>query len=162
MTKYSDHDKALVGTRRLVLKGMTMGAIAAGTTLAGVVGDGVLGAAKAATGPLKFVFVQYQPHTVSAAWGKGIQEVLDIQPGATFQLLDGQAKADVQISLIETAINDGASVIFIQPVDSVAVAPVIKKAKKAGIPVISLNIDSTEPHAAHVEMNHYFGGGLFR
>ena len=88
---------------------------------------------------------------------KLIQEVLSIQTGAAFQLLDGQAKADVQISLMETAINDGVSVIFIQPVDSVALAPSIKKAKRANIPVISLNIDSTEPHAAHVEMNHYDG-----
>ena len=38
-----------------------------------------------------------------------------------------------------------------------ALAPSIAKAKRAGISVITLNIDATEPHAAHVEMNHYFG-----
>jgi ribose transport system substrate-binding protein len=149
------------GSRRAVLKGMTLGALAAGTTLSGVLGADVLtssgGAARAAAGNYKFVFIQFQPHTVSTAWAKGIQEVLSLQTGSTFQLLDGQAKADVQISLMESAINDGASVIFIQPVDSVAVAPVIKKAKRANIPVISLNIDSTEAHAAHVEMNHFDG-----
>jgi ribose transport system substrate-binding protein len=48
-------------------------------------------------------------------------------------------------------------VIFLQPIDSVALAPSIAKAKRAGIPVITLNIDATEAHAAHVEMNHYFG-----
>jgi ribose transport system substrate-binding protein len=159
----TDHDlaKSPDGARRAILKGMTFGALAAGTTLAGIVGGDVLtasgGAARAANAAPKFVFIQYQPHTVSAAWAKGIQEVLSIQTGAAFQLLDGQAKADVQISLMETAINDGVSVIFIQPVDSVALAPSIKKAKRANIPVISLNIDSTEPHAAHVEMNHYDG-----
>src|SRR5207237_1485230 len=35
--------------------------------------------------------------------------------------------------------------------------PEMKNAKDAGIQVITLNIDSTEAHAAHVEMNHYFG-----
>ncbi len=38
-----------------------------------------------------------------------------------------------------------------------ALAPSIAKAKRAGIAVITLNIDATEPHASHVEMNHYFG-----
>jgi ribose transport system substrate-binding protein len=161
MTDHDLHTDSPDGARRAVLKGMTFGALAAGTTLAGVVGGDAFtatrGAARAATAAPKFVFIQYQPHTVSTAWAKGIQEVLSIQTGAAFQLLDGQAKADVQISLMETAINDGVSVIFIQPVDSVALAPSIKKAKRANIPVISLNIDSTEPHAAHVEMNHYDG-----
>jgi ABC-type sugar transport system substrate-binding protein len=58
---------------------------------------------------------------------------------------------------MDTLISQGVNVIFLQPVDSVGVAPSIAKAKRAGISVITLNIDATEPHAAHVEMNHYFG-----
>jgi ribose transport system substrate-binding protein len=65
--------------------------------------------------------------------------------------------ASVQVSLMDTLINQGTSVIFLQPIDSVALAPSIAKAKRAGSAVITLNIDATEPHAAHVEMNHYFG-----
>ena len=151
----------LSGNRREVLKGLTLGAIAAGTTASGILGGGVLtgsqGRANAATKAFKMAFIQYQPHTVSTAWAKGIQEVLSIQPGATFQLLDGQAKADVQLSLMDTVINDKVGAIFVQPVDSVGLAPSIKKATRAGIPVITLNIDSTAEHAAHVEMNHYYG-----
>ena len=149
------------GNRRDVLKSMTLGAIAAGTAATGVLGGGVLtrsqGQARAADKAIKMAFIQYQPHTVSTAWAKGIQEVLSIQPNTTFQLLDGQAKADVQIGLMDTVINDGVNVIFVQPVDSVGIAPSIKKASKKGIPVFTLNIDSTAPHAAHVEMNHYYG-----
>ena len=55
-----------------------------------------------------------------------------------------QSKADVQINLMDTAINQGADAIFLQPVDSVGIGPAIKKARAAGIPVITLNIDSTE------------------
>jgi len=153
--------QSIRGNRRDVLKSMTLGAIAAGTAATGVLGGGVLtrsqGQARAADKAIKMAFIQYQPHTVSTAWAKGIQEVLSIQPDTTFQLLDGQAKADVQISLMDTVINDGVNVIFVQPVDSVGIAPSIKKAGKKGIPVFTLNIDSTAPHAAHVEMNHYYG-----
>ncbi len=84
--------------------------------------------ARAADKAIKMAFIQYQPHTVSTAWANGIQEVLSIQPSTTFQLLDGQSKGDVQISLMDTVINDGVNVIFVQPVDSVVVAPSIKKA----------------------------------
>jgi len=157
-------DKALLtigGNRREVLTGLALGAVAVGTGAAGILGGGVLtgskGRAYAADKAYKMAFIQFQPHTVSTAWAKGIKEVLDIQPGITFQLLDGQAKADVQISLMDTVINDGVNVIFVQPVDSVGIAPSIKKAARAGIPVITLNIDSTAEHAAHVEMNHYYG-----
>jgi ribose transport system substrate-binding protein len=142
-----------MGNRRDVLRGLAIGALAAG----GVIGPAVSGPVLAADKTLTMAFIQFQPHTVSTAWAKGIQEVLSIQPNTEFQLLDGQAKADVQISLMDTVINDGVKVIFVQPVDSVGLAPSIKKATKAGIPVITLNIDSTAQHAAHVEMNHYYG-----
>jgi len=103
------------------------------------------------------VFIPYAPDTVSSAWSQGIAEVLATQQIINYQLLDGQSKVDVQISLMDTAITQGVDAIFLQPVDSVAVGPSIKNAKDAGIPVITLNIDSTEAHASHVEMNHYFG-----
>lgn len=105
----------------------------------------------------KMVFIQIQPHTVSTAWGQGIKEVADVQGNVTFEVLDGQNKADTQISLMDTAISQAVDAIFLQPIDSVGLAPSIIKAKEAGIPVITLNIDATEPHAAHVEMNHYYG-----
>lgn len=116
------------------------------------------GTVRAATdGGGKMAFIQWQPHTVPNAWSKGIQEVLDAQQVFEYQLLDGQNKVEVQVSLMETLINDGANVIFLQPIDSVALAPSIAAAKRRGISVITLNIDATEEHAAHVEMNHYFG-----
>ena len=136
--------------------------------LAGAAG-GLFGRFDSATGELgitraraegtryKMAFIQWQPHTVPAAWSKGIEEVLKPQQVIDYELLDGQNKVEVQASLMDTLINQGASVIFLQPIDSVALAPSIAKAKRAGIGVITLNIDATEAHAAHVEMNHYFG-----
>ena len=106
---------------------------------------------------LKMAFIKYATDTVSSAWSKGIEDVLTPQQIVDYKLLDGQGKAEVQVSLMDTLISDGNSVIFLQPVDSVALAPSIKKAKRAGISVITLNFDATEAHAAHVEMNNYFG-----
>ncbi|MBV8568350.1 MAG: sugar ABC transporter substrate-binding protein [Methylobacteriaceae bacterium] len=144
-------------SRREVMKNLALGALVAGSSGAALTGTLASSARAAEPAPIKMAFIQFQPHTVSSAWAKGIQDVLSIQPKFGFQLLDGQAKADIQISLMDTVINDGVNVIFVQPVDSVGIGPSIKKAARKGIPVITLNIDSTAKHAAHIEMNHYFG-----
>jgi ribose transport system substrate-binding protein len=150
--------------RRDFLKGLALGSAALSGAASGLFGnvDLATGAfevsrARAQGGHVKMDFIQIQPHTVPAAWSKGIDEVLTPQKNVDYKLLDGQNKLDVQVSLMETLINQGVSTIFLQPIDSVALAPSISKAKRASIGVITLNIDATEPHAAHVEMNHYFG-----
>jgi len=136
--------------------------MAAAASVAPMVGLSVPGVqpartVKALKDRYKMVFIPFAPDTVSSAWSQGIAEVLKTQQIIDYQLLDGQSKVDVQINLMDNAITQGVDAIFLQPVDSVAVGPSIKKAKEAGIPVITLNIDSTEAHAVHVEMNHYFG-----
>lgn len=160
----TDDTKNLINDRRDFLKGIIIGSAALGGAAAGLFGNtdmstSVFGVQKAnaAEANLKMAFIQWQAHTVPAAWSKGIEEVLKTQQVIDYQLLDGQNKVEVQVSLMDTLINDGTSVIFLQPIDSVALAPSIAKAKRAGISVITLNIDATEAHAAHVEMNHYFG-----
>src|SRR5271167_2757144 len=155
----SQQDWPRHGERRDFLKSVALGAAAFGIGAAGpeMLSPSV-GRAQAAVGKtLKMAFIQFMPHTVPAAWSKGIEDVLSKQGNIDYQLLDGQAKVEVQISLMDTQINDGANVIFLQPVDSVAIGPSIAKAKRAGIPVITLNIDAVEDHAAHVEMSHYAG-----
>lgn len=158
------NEKLPVSNRRGVLKSMALGSAMVGTAAAGLFGDidpntGALGLpqARAANARISMAFIQWQPHTVPAAWSKGIEEVLQTQQVVDYKLLDGQNKVEVQVSLMDTLINARTSVIFLQPIDSVALAPSIAKAKRAGIAVITLNIDATEAHAAHVEMNHYYG-----
>ena len=157
-------DDRSANDRRSFLKTMALGSAALAGAASGMFGlpgaDGqLLGStqARAEGTRYKMAFIQWQPHTVPAAWSKGIEEVLAPQQIVDYELLDGQNKVEVQASLMETLINQGVAVIFLQPIDSVALAPSIAKAKRAGISVITLNIDATEPHAAHVEMNHYFG-----
>ena len=147
--------------RRRFLKGTALGtaALAAGAVNPNLFSS-LIGSAHAAEPKgkrVKMAFIQFMPHTVPAAWSKGIEGVLRSQDGVDYALLDGQGKVEVQISLMDTLINEGVAAIFLQPVDSVAVGPSIAKAKRAGIPVITLNIDASEKHAAHVEMSHFIG-----
>ncbi|MDR3495051.1 MAG: sugar ABC transporter substrate-binding protein [Ancalomicrobiaceae bacterium] len=163
MSKKIPAHEGTTGTRRQILGGFSLMALAAGAAATGAVGGVALtassGPAMAApsTKRRKMVFIQHQPHTVSTAWSEGLAEVFKVQGNIDYQLLDGQNKADVQISLMDTVINDKVAAIFLQPADSVALAPSVKKAARAGIPVITLNIDATAPHAAHIEMSHYLG-----
>ena len=155
-------NQATAKGRRDFLKGAALGSAAlasAGGALFGNIESRGLGVsrARAEGARYKMAFIQWQPHTVPAAWSKGIEEVLKPQQVIDYELLDGQNKVEVQASLMDALISKGASVIFLQPIDSVALAPSIAKAKRAGISVITLNIDATEAHASHVEMNHYFG-----
>jgi len=150
--------------RRSFFKTVVLGSAALAGAASGMFGVPIAGVqspgiplARAEGDRYKMAFIQWQPHTVPAAWSKGIEEVLKPQQVVDYELLDGQNKVEVQASLMDTLVNQGAAVIFLQPIDSVALAPSIAKAKRAGISVITLNIDATEPHAAHVEMNHYFG-----
>ena len=151
-----NHDSNPINSRRDFLKAATLSSAA--LTAAAVIRPTEVKAATAKSGEaIKMAFIQFLPHTVPAAWSKGISDVLSSQDNVSYKLLDGQAKAEVQVSLMDTLINDGTHVIFLQPVDSVALGPSIAKAKRRGIAVITLNIDATEPHAAHVEMSHYLG-----
>lgn len=142
--------------RRSFMKRALAGSAVLGGAAAGMVGLPQAHAQDKA-GPIKMAFIEWQPHTVPAAWSKGIEEVLRPQQSIQYKLLDGQNKVEVQVSLMDALINEGTSVIFLQPIDSVALAPSINKAKRAGISVMTLNIDATTPHAAHVEMSHYYG-----
>lgn len=156
-------ESKLLADRRTILKSMALGSAALTGAATGLMAgiDPVTGglgiSAARADERVKMAFLQIQPHTVSAGWSKGIEEVLSTQQNVDYTQLDGQNKVEVQVSLMDTLINNDTKVIFLQPSDSVALAPSIKKAKRKGIIVITLNIDATEAHAAHVEMNHYYG-----
>lgn len=145
-------------SRRSFLQATAVGAVTAGLSLnTPLYKSGVQKASAQDATTYRMAFIQFMPHTVPAAWSTGIEEVLATQGNIQYELLDGQGRPDVQISLMENLINQGVNAIFLQPVDSVALGPSIAAARDAGIPVITLNIDAVEPHAVHVEMNHYFG-----
>ena len=109
--------------RRNFLKTMAIGSAALTGATSGLFGTlssefGVQRACAEAA-RIKIAFIQWQRHTVPAAWSKEIEEVLKPQQIVDYQLLDGQNKVEVQASLMDTLISQGASIIFLQPIDSV-------------------------------------------
>ena len=118
----TEDTKNLGNDRRGFLKNVVLGSAALGGAAIGLFGkadlsSGLVGVtpAMAADARIKMAFIQWQPHTVPAAWSKGIEEVLKTQQVVDYQLLDGQNKVEVQVSLMDTLISDGTSVIFLQP-----------------------------------------------
>ena len=117
--------KVLNAKRRSLIKASILGTAALAGAAGGLFGKfgpqfaGLgISQAKAQGTRYKMAFIQWQPHTVPAAWSKGIEEVLKPQQVIDYELLDGQNKVEVQASLMDTLINQGASVIFLQPIDS--------------------------------------------
>lgn len=160
MTDISEVEVHGFDRRRFLAGAATVGAAAVGSTM--LAGCGSTASAKATSSKqakdrYKMVWIQIQPQATSTAWGQGMAEIAATQKNVDFQVLDGQNSAATQINLMNTAITQKVDAIFLQPADSVGLSPSIKAATKAGIPVITLNIDASEAHAAHVEMNHYYG-----
>jgi len=117
------------------------------------------GAASAQT-----VKVGYLPSTVgqalTQAWKTGIENALKGQQNVSFQALDAQMKAEIQVTMMDDFINQGYNAIILQPIDAAALTASVKKAEGKGIPVITLNTDTKLPHAACVTMDDEGAGYL--
>ena len=61
-----------------------------------------------------------------------------------------QRRRRVQISQVETFINDGVDAIVLLPFDGAAMTPIALKAMDAGIPVINVDREFDDPNAARV------------
>lgn len=60
--------------------------------------------------------------------------------GGTFVKYDAMADPSQQVSQIQQLVNDGVDAITIWPLDATALAPALKVAKEAGIPVVSMEV----------------------
>ena len=103
------------------------------------------------------VKIGYLPSTVgqalTQAWKTGIENTIKGQQNVSFQALDAQMKAEIQVTMMDDFINQGYNAIILQPIDAAALTASVKKAESKGIPVITLNTDTKLPHAAVVTMD---------
>lgn len=110
-------------------------------------------AAAPSTGPWKIAYVPTQiGQPVTLAWGKGLESVFKQFSNVTYQAFDGQMKAEVQVSVLEDLINQGYSLIVLQPVDAAALSAAVQKAESKGIPVITINTPVQAKHTAVIQM----------
>ncbi|NLI52721.1 MAG: substrate-binding domain-containing protein [Clostridiales bacterium] len=85
----------------------------------------------------------------------------DLGVTITFEGPETETDLDGQIKLIENAINKGADVIAIAPLDSKGNIPIVEEVQAAGIPVITFNstVDSDIP-VTGVETDNWAAGEL--
>jgi ribose transport system substrate-binding protein len=66
------------------------------------------------------------------------------------RVAEGTNDVSVQISQVETFINDGVDAIVLLPFDGAAMTPIALEAMEAGIPVINVDREFDDPNAARV------------
>src|SRR6476661_8767434 len=78
--------------------------------------------------------------------------------GMDVSVQDGERNVQKQTSEIEAFISQSVNLIVLQATDAAGLTPVVRKAEKAGIPVITLNQDVAGVHTGFVGMGHYTMG----
>jgi len=82
--------------------------------------------------------------------------------GVNLAVYDGGQDAAKQVSQVETAVNEGIAAIVIEPVSVDGIIPAIETAKKAKIPVVTVNQNISKPELVDcfVGVSHVEGGSV--
>ena len=89
-------------------------------------------------------------HGWMAAITNNVRDLEDQYPDIDLQIAEGTNDVNLQISQVETFINDGVDAIVLLPFDGAAMTPVALEAMEAGIPVINVDREFNDPNAARV------------
>ncbi len=89
-------------------------------------------------------------HGWMAAITNNVRDLADQYPDLDLQIAEGTNDVNLQISQVETFINDKVDAIVLLPFDGAAMTPVALKAMEAGIPVINVDREFDDPNAARV------------
>ncbi|MBD8870415.1 substrate-binding domain-containing protein [Nocardioides donggukensis] len=89
-------------------------------------------------------------HGWMAAITQAAKDQADQYEDVDLKVAEGTNDVNLQISQVETFINDGVDAIVLLPFDGAAMTPVALKAMEAGIPVINVDREFNDPNAARV------------
>lgn len=89
-------------------------------------------------------------HGWMAAITDNVRDLAEQYPDIDLQVAEGTNDVNLQISQVETFINDGVDAIVLLPFDGAAMTPIALKAMEAGIPVINVDREFEDPNAARV------------
>ena len=89
-------------------------------------------------------------HGWMGAITQNVRDLAEEYPDIDLQVAEGTNDVNLQISQVETFINDGVDAIVLLPFDGAAMTPVALKAMEAGIPVINVDREFDDPNAARV------------
>jgi len=89
-------------------------------------------------------------HGWMAAITNNVRDLQEQYPDIDLQIAEGTNDVNLQISQVETFINDKVDAIVLLPFDGAAMTPIALKAMEAGIPVINVDREFDDPNAARV------------
>lgn len=89
-------------------------------------------------------------HGWMASITESAQAVADSYGDVELRIAEGTNEVNLQISQVETFINDGVDAIVLLPFDGAALTPIALEAMEAGIPVINVDREFNDPNAARV------------
>jgi ribose transport system substrate-binding protein len=89
-------------------------------------------------------------HGWMGAITQNVRDLAEEYPDIDLKVAEGTNDVNLQISQVETFINDGVDAIVLLPFDGAAMTPVALKAMEAGIPVINVDREFDDPNAARV------------
>ncbi|MET8521875.1 substrate-binding domain-containing protein [Nocardioides sp. NBC_00163] len=100
------------------------------------------------------VVIGFSAPAADHGWMGAISEqakaAADSYEDVELRLAEGTNDVSLQISQVETFINDKVDAIVLLPFDGAAMTPVALKAMEAGIPVINVDREFNDPNAARV------------
>ncbi|MEO3751332.1 substrate-binding domain-containing protein [Streptomyces sp. B6B3] len=100
-------------------------------------------------------------HGWLAAVTESAREVADEYTDINLQVAEGTNDPNLQISQIETFINDGVDAIVLLPTDGAQLTDVALRAMEAGIPVVNVDREFSDPAASRVTiLGDNYGMGL--
>ncbi len=108
--------------------------------------------------------IAYIAHDLSTpnnqAWLEGIERECASWDNIVVQSFNGESSAETQVKIMSDVINQKYDAIILQCSDGTALAPSVDEAEKAGIPVITLNLDAYTVHSALVMAVDYDAGRM--
>ena len=108
--------------------------------------------------------IAYIAHDLSTpnnqAWLEGIERECASWDNIVVQSFNGESSAETQVTIMSDVIDQKYDAIILQCSDGTALAPSVDEAEKAGIPVITLNLDAYTVHSALVMAVDYDAGRM--
>jgi ribose transport system substrate-binding protein len=89
-------------------------------------------------------------HGWMAAITNNVRDLQEEYPDIDLQIAEGTNDVNLQISQVETFINDEVDAIVLLPFDGAAMTPIALEAMEAGITVINVDREFDDPNAARV------------
>ena len=113
--------------------------------------------------PVKIAYVAHDIGTPNnQGWKEGIERECASWSNIKVDSYSAEESAEKQVQIMTDCINQGYNAIILQCSDGTALAPSVRKAEEAGIPVITLNLDcaSDTVHSALVMAVDYDAGRM--